>query len=337
MTRLWFFLTGIAVLFIAGCSSPVQYRSGFALGTICTVTLYDNGTPQVYSDVFTRLREIENLMSAFMEGSDVDRINKAAGIEAVRVNQDVFHVIERSVYYAELSVGAFDPTVGPLVAIWGIGGENPRVPAREEIDDVLPLINWRDIELDRKNKTVFLKKPGMALDLGAIAKGYAAEEAAVIIKKAGIPQAMINIGGHILTVGEKKDGSLWRIGVQNPLNVRGSYIGTVQTTEKTLSTSGVYERFFIDNGVHYHHLLSPSLGYPADNGLLSVSIITDASMDADALSTAVFVMGYEKGRAFVESLEGVDALFVFDDRSIYSTGGVDFIIVDENYHIRNPM
>jgi len=329
--RFFFFFADIAILLFAGCSKPVEHQSEFVLATICTITLYDNGTPGVYQDVFARIREIESRMSVFIEGSDVYRINKAAGIEAVEVHSDVFGVIERAVHYAELSGGAFDPTVEPLAALWGIGGENPRVPAREEIESVLPLINWRDIELNRENKTVFLKRPGMALDLGAIAKGYAADEAAVIIKKAGIPRAMINIGGNILTVGEKKDGSLWRIGIQNPLDTRGAYIGMSRIMEKALVTSGVYERFFVAGGRHYHHIFSPSLGYPADNGLLSVSIITDISMDADALSTAVFVLGYEKGRAFVESLEGVEAIFVFDDRSICLTGGVDFILVDESY------
>ena len=333
MKKLLFFLTGIAVFFQTGCTTPVQHQSEFVLGTICTITLYNDGKLQVYQDIFARLRNIENLMSVFIEGSDVDRINKAAGIEAVRVHPDVFHVIESSVHYAELSDGIFDLTVGPLVALWGIGGENPRVPAREEIDRALPLINWRDVELDRENKTIFLKTTGMAIDLGAVAKGYAADEAAVIIKKAGIPRAMINIGGNILTVGEKKDGSFWMIGVQNPLDTRGAYIGIVRTTEKSLVTSGVYERFFEADGIRYHHLFSPSLGYPADNGLLSVSIIADISLDADALSTAVFVMGYEKGKTFVESLKGVEAVFVFYDKSIQLTDGVDFTLTDENYHI----
>jgi len=330
-----YFFTGIAVIFflLAGCSKPVQSRTEFVLATICTVTLYDDGTSQIYNDIFARLNEIESRMSVFIEGSDVYRINKAAGIEAVEVHPDTFKVIESAAYFAELSSGAFDPTVEPLVALWDIGGKSPRVPAQEEIDRALSLINWRDIELDRKNKTVFLKKPGMALDLGAIAKGYAADEAAAIIKKAGIAQAMINIGGNILTVGEKKDGSLWRTGIQNPLDTRGAYIGISRTREKSLATSGVYERFFEADGKRYHHLFSPSIGYPVDNGLLSVSIITDISMDADALSTAVFVLGYEKGRALVESLEGVDAVFVFEDRSIYLTGDVDFTLSDENYRV----
>jgi thiamine biosynthesis lipoprotein len=337
MGKLRFFTAGIMVFLLAGCSRPqmanMPSRTDFVLATLCTITLYDYGKPEIYQEIFDRLREIENRMSAYLEGTDVDRINKAAGITAVQVSPDVFDVIERAVHFAELSGGAFDPTVEPLVKLWDIGGNSPRVPAQEEIDRVLPLINWRDIELNHENKTVFLKRPGMALDLGAIAKGYAADEAAAIIKQHRIPQAMINLGGNVLTVGMKSDGTLWRIGIQDPLDSRGAYIGVVQTTGKTVVTSGVYERYFTANGVHYHHLFDPSLGYPARSGLLSATIITDVSMDADALSTVIFVLGYEQGRALLESLEGVEAIFVFSDRSIRLTGGIDFTLTDQNYRL----
>ena len=317
----------------AGCSESIPSQSGFVLGTLCTITLYDKGRPQVYRSIFSRLQQIEDLMNTHAEGSDVDRINKSAGIEPVKVHDDVFEVIERALYYAEISGGALDLTVQPLVSLWDIGGEHPRVPAQEEIDNVLPLINWRYVELDKENKTVFLKKPGMALDLGAIAKGYAADEAAAIIRKARIPRAVVDLGGNILTVGEKEDKSLWRIGIQNPRDSRGAYIGVVQVKEKTVVTSGVYERYFVQDGVRYHHIFSPQEGFPVRNGLLSVSIIGDSSMDADALSTAAFVLGYEKGRALIESLEGVEAIFLFEDQTIRMSTGVDFVLRDDNFRI----
>ena len=327
-----------------GCLRPkapqtVPVRAEFVLATVCVIMLYDRGEPQVYEEVFARLREIENRMSFFMEGSDINRINRAAGIEPVRVPGDVFYVIERAVYIAELSGGAFDPTVGPLVALWDIGGATPpRIPPQEEIKKLLPLVNWQNVELDRENQSVFLKKPGMALDLGAIAKGYAADEAAEIIRNAGIPQAIIDLGGNNLLVGEKADGTLWRIGIQDPLDERGAYIGVLETRETSVVTSGVYERYFVYEGVHYHHLLSPSLGHPAQSGLLSATIITGVSMDADALSTAIFVMGHEKGRALVESLDGVEAIFILEDRSVLLSGGltagVDFFLTNEDYRLK---
>ena len=319
------------IIVLAGCIKPEQSQSEFVLATVCNITLFDKGKPQVYRDIFRRLREIESLMSAHLEGSDVDRINKSAGLEAVEVHRDVFFVIEQALHYAELSDGAFDPTVGPLVSLWNISGEDPKVPSQEEIERVLPLVNWRDLELDRDTCSVFLKRPGMALDLGGIAKGYAADEAAAIIKKAGIPRAIIDLGGNILLVGEKKDKGPWRVGIQDPFERPGNYIGIVQTGENSVVTSGVYERYFEADGVKYHHILSPRDGYPVRNELLSATIITGISIAADAMSTATFVLGYEKGSSLVESLEGLDAIFVFTDKSTRAGSGANFTPSDIPY------
>ena len=308
-------------------------RAEFVIGTVCAVTLYHYANEQVYRDVFARLREIENLMSVNISDSYVARINQAAGLEPVEVPDDVFTVIQRALYFAELSGGAFDPTIGPLVSLWDIGGDNQRVPSPQEIAAVLPLINWRDVELDAGQQTVFLRRQGMALDLGAIAKGFAADEAAVIIREAQINQAIVDLGGNILTIGVKQDGTPWRVGLQNPLENRGAYFGIVTDWENTVVTSGVYERNFIFDGTVYHHLFSPTVGYPVRNGLLAVAIVAANSMDSDALSTAVFVMGYERGMALIESLDGVEAIFVFEDMSIRKTGGIDFTLTDEEYRL----
>jgi thiamine biosynthesis lipoprotein len=320
-------------LLLAACSRPgPAARSEFVLGTVCTVTLYGRGD-KVYRDIFGRLREIENRMSVNLPGSDVSRVNAAAGLEPVRVHEDVFAVIGRSLHYAALTSGAFDPSVGPLVSLWGIGGETPRVPSPEEIDAARALVNWRDVSLDREQSTVFLKRPGMALDLGAIAKGYAADEAAAIIGRAGIKRAIIDLGGNILVYGQKKDKSPWKIGIQDPSGARGSYTGVARTRDKTVVTSGVYERYFESGGRRYHHILSPDTGYPARNGLLSVSIIAGKSVDADALSTAVFALGYEKGKALLESLEGTGGIFIFEDLGIRLCGETDFTLTSDSYRI----
>ena len=326
------FLFVVIIFSLGGCYESEPSRSEFVLNTVCTITLYDGGKPAVYREIFARLREIEDRMSVYSIGGDVNEINKSAGIKAVKVNGDVFEVIKTALRYAKLSDGAFDPTVEPLVSLWGIAGENPRVPAGEEIEEALALVNWRDIELNEENGTVFLKRSGMALDLGAIAKGYAADEAARIIRKAGVKRAIIDLGGNILTVGEKKDRSPWKIGIQDPLDSRGVYIGIVEVGEKTVVTSGVYERFFVADGIQYHHIFSPKDGCPVRNGLLSVSIIADASIDGDALSTSAFVLGYDRGRVLVESL-GAEAIFVFEDQSIRLTRGVDFALDGNSYRI----
>jgi thiamine biosynthesis lipoprotein len=318
---------------LTGCRKGPPSQAEFVLGTVCTVSLYDQGKSGVYEEIFGRLREIESRMSVTLPGTELDRINANAGIEPVAVHPDVFEVIEEAVRYAELSGGAFDPSIGPLVSLWNIGGDEPHLPSQEEIDALLPLVNWRDIALDREGLTVFLKRPGMALDLGAIAKGYAADEAERILRKTRVKRAIIDLGGNILVYGEKQDRSPWRVGIQNPLDNRGAYIGIVEIRERTVVTSGIYERFFEADGVRYHHILSSADGYPVRNGLLSVTIVTRRSIDADALSTSVFALGYEEGKALVESLEGVGAVFVFEDKSIRLCGGAGFILTDESYRI----
>ena len=170
------------------------------------------------------------------------------------------------------------------------------------------------------------------MDLGGIAKGYAGDEAIKIYKKYGIKSAYINLGGNVVVLGTKPDGKPWRIGVQNPRAENGFYIGIVEVADKAVVTSGDYERFFEENGKRYHHILDPKTGRPADSGLISSTIVTDVSMDADALSTAAFVLGLEKGRALVESLEGVEAIFVTKDKEVYVTDGLrnSFTFSDES-------
>ena len=310
-------------------------RIEFALGTFCSIDFYEKGHDRVYNEVFTRLREIDILMSRFIASSDISRINASAGIEPVHVHEDVFYLIEKAVYFARISSGAFDPTVGPLVSLWGITGNDPRVPSQEEIDVILPLINWQYIELDAVDFSVFLPHHGMEIDLGAIAKGYAADEALKIIMNYGVKRAKIDFGGNIIMYGERADRNPWRVGIQNPIEMRGTVLGIVDVKNESVVTSGVYERFFIEEDVRYHHIFFPFDGYPVNNGLLSVTIISENSLEADALSTAVFVMGFEKGRELIESLPGVEAVFVFDDFSVRKTSGANFTLTDRSFRLLN--
>ena len=327
-------LPALLLIFISCAPLSSPSRSEYALGTVCSVTLFDQSKDSVYHDIFTRVREIDNLMSVNVPSSDVSRINAAAGISPVNVHKDTFKVIERAIFFAEISNGAFDPSVGPLVSLWGIGGDNARVPSQEEIDNTLPLINWRYVELDETAHNVFLKRKGMALDLGAIAKGYAADEAAAIIKNAGVKRAIIDFGGNIVTLGEKKDKSPWKVGIQNPVKRRGIYFGVLRLDtagKQTVVTSGAYERFFETDGERYHHILSTVTGYPVKNGLLSVTVIASDSTDADALSTSLFALGYEKGIKLLDSFHETEAVFVFEDNSVRVTPGANFRVTDETF------
>lgn len=326
-------IIGVLVSLVS-CAKSMPAQTEYVLGTLCTINLFEKGKPELYRTLFARLREIEDHMSVNKDGTELDRVNAAAGKEPVAVDADVIEVLSAALHYAELSDGVFDPTVGPLVKLWGIGTDNARVPEAAEIKAVLPLINYKDVVLDSQAKTIYLKRPGMALDLGAIAKGYAADEMARILKSQRIERAIIDLGGNVLAYGEKQGGKNWRIGVQDPTGERGAYIGILEITNKTMVTSGVYERFLIQDGIRYHHILSTTNGYPVQNGLLSVTIITDRSIDADGLSTTVFALGYEKGLNLLEQLGNVEGIFIFDDGTVRATGGVrsSFNLTSERYH-----
>jgi thiamine biosynthesis lipoprotein len=318
------------------------------LGTVCRIKLYGEGNQALYRRLFDRLRELDGLLSAHAADSELSRINGAAGNAPVSVSRELMAVLERALYFAEASGGAFDPTVGPLVKLWdrGPGGseafspepeEGQSIPSPEEIAAALALVDWRELFLDRGGGTAFLSRPGMSLDLGAIAKGYAADELVRILEETGTAAAIIDLGGNIYAHGENPAGrpeapggrKLWRIGIQNPLDKRGAYAGVAELKDLSAVTSGVYERFFIYRGKRYHHILDTSTGYPVENGLLSVTIFHRSSMDADALSTAVFALGYEGGKALAEK-EGAVPLFIFEDKTV-SGGGTAFKLTDDSF------
>jgi len=248
-------------------------------------------------------------------------------------------VLETALRYAELTGGAFDPTIGPLVKLWGIGSETQRVPDKAEIAVALELVNYRDLIIDRNSGTAFLRRRGMEIDLGGIAKGYAADEAARIAREGRVKRGIIDLGGNIYALGWRNErGSVpWRIGVQNPFSNRGESLGMLKVHDTSVVTSGVYERFFVNesDGTRYHHIFSTADGYPADNGLLSVTIVCGRSIDADALSTAVFAMGYERGKVLINSLPNAEAVFVFSDRTVKITEGLSgiFSLIDKGFRL----
>ena len=278
----------------ASCERTAEPRTEALMGTVCTVNAYDDGTKSLYDELFARLHEIDETFSVTIDSSEISAINKAAGERSVSVSSDTAYVVKASLSFAELTGGAFDPTVGPLVKIWGINTDHARVPEKSEIDAVLPLINWRDVSVTDDN-TVMLKRRGMALDLGGIVKGYAADELTKILKARKVRRAIVDLGGNIFVYGKKKDGSPWRVGIKNPNDPEGVPSIVLNVANSTIVTSGVYERFFTENGVRYHHILDAKTGYPAASGLLSSTVICESSMAADALSTSVFVLGKKSG------------------------------------------
>ena len=284
------------------CERTADPRTEALMGTVCTVNAYDDGTKSLYDELFARLHEIDETFSVTIDSSEISAINKAAGERSVSVSSDTAYVVRSALAFAELTGGAFDPTVGPLVKIWGINTDHARVPAQSEIDAVLPLINWRDVSVADDN-TVMLKRRGMALDLGGIVKGYAADELTKILKARKVRRAIVDLGGNIFVYGKKKDGSPWRVGIKDPNDPEGVPAIVLNVANSTIVTSGVYERFFTENGVRYHHILDVKTGYPADSGLLSSTIVCESSMAADALSTSVFVLGKESGMELLRRMQ----------------------------------
>jgi thiamine biosynthesis lipoprotein len=243
--------------------------------------------------------------------------------------------VRKALQYAKISGGAFDPSIGPIVKLWNIGMEGERVPENWEITAALPLVDWTAVRTDEKASTVYLERPGMRLDLGAIAKGYAADEISRILVERNVRAAIVDLGGNILAYGKKKDGSPWRIGVQNPFSERGEYLGIVTIPGGTVVTSGIYERFFIQDGKRYHHILDTTTGRPVESDLVSVSVLAPSSIDADGLSTTLFALGREKGFALLKTLPGVEAIFVDAGKRLYFSPGASkiFTLSDESFTI----
>ena len=287
----------------------------------------------MFESAFERVEEIESRMSTSLETSEIAEINRLSGEKGVAVSADTFFVISKGLEYALLSSGAFDISVGPLVDIWGIGTERAAVPERDVLQTALGLVDFNDVQLDPENKSVFLKKEGMKLDLGGIAKGYAADEAARILTEAGVKSAIIDFGGNILTLGRKQNKEPWRIGIQAPRDTRGDYIGILSSTAAAVVTSGTYERYFEKDGKRYHHILDTKNGFPVDNGLVSVTIRSADAITADALSTAVFSLGAERGIALIEKLPETEAIIVNNIAEVILSSGIgeDFELTESSF------
>lgn len=327
----------LIVLLIFSCTPRAVSRSIQSLGTVITITIYDRPRNRYFQESFDIVREIHDLMSLEVDGSDLVRVNRSAGREAVTVHPHTFEVLKNAVEIAEHSSGAFTALIEPLVSLWDIAGD-PRIPDDSEIAAALLLMNPDDLVLlpptdSQDPPKVFLKKEGMGLDLGAIAKGYAADLAADYLREQGVGQAILDFGGNIVTIGRKNEERSWLIGIQRPDNPRGTYLGTLPSADTSIVTSGVYERYFIRDGRRYHHLLDQETGFPAVNNLQGVAIVSDRSIIADAYSTAVFVLGLEAGRSLVEATEEIDAIFITTDNRIHLSSGLPdaFTLLDEEY------
>jgi len=297
--------------------------------------VYEREHKQALDTAFDRVGKIEKKMSVNLESSEVSEINRNAGERPVQVSADTFFVIEEALKTAEMSSGSLDITVGPLVEAWGIGTENAQVPSEAEIRRLLSLTDYRLVALDHENRSVFLEEKGMRIDLGAVAKGYAADEAVKVLNREGVSRGIIDFGGNIRVFGSKPGEEPWRVGIQKPDSGRGTYFGIVSGRGMSVVSSGTYERYFESRGVRYHHILDPETGYPVRNGLTGTTVLSPEGLQADALSTAVFALGLKEGFRFLDSLDGAEGIFVTRDKEVVLTTNLRdrFVLTDNSYSV----
>lgn len=321
----------VMLLVCAGCGrAPMVQKSEIVMDTVAQLTAEGTEAEAAVQESFVRLQELEGILSNYEEGSDAARLRDSAGSGAwVKVSPEMYHLLEISQRYSQLTDGAWDITAAPLVKLWGIGTDKARVPEPSKIEQARGKVDWHKLELDGRDSARLLV-PGMELDMGGIAKGYALDEVRKIYAKHGIEKGLINLGtSSIYGLGLNKEGKPWRIGLRHPRRADPKdYLQVEELSDEALSTSGDYERYFEEDGVRYHHIIDPRTGYPAwcgrevPAGERPVSIVViidgrdeDCGVKSDLLTTALFVLGKEKGAELLESLqaEGVRGEIVTEE------------------------
>lgn len=307
----------------AGSQEPVS-ATAIKLNTAVTVTIYDSQDRELLTECMNLCDKYEKIFSRTASDSELYQLNHreltpVAGTEdTFQISDPLAELIRKGLYYSELSEGAFDIAIEPLTSLWDFTAEDPQVPEDRLIQKALTKCDYHNVSVSDNNE-VILKTEDTAIELGAIAKGYIADRLKDYLISQGVKSAIINLGGNVLCIGGKPNDSSFKIGIQKPFADRNETIAVMDIKDKSVVSSGVYERCFEQDGTLYHHLLNPRTGYPYDNGLIAVTIISDESVDGDALSTTCFALGLEDGMKLAESLDNVQAFFVTSDYEIHYT------------------
>ncbi|MCD5401924.1 FAD:protein FMN transferase [candidate division NPL-UPA2 bacterium] len=286
----------------------------FLLGTTVEITIKGEEEARARQAIHHAFREIEkihNLMNPFCEDSELSRLNREGAEGPVELGPDTFRVIQKSLRLSELSQGAFDITIAPLLRLWDAARKRGQLPGREELQKTLALVNYQNILFDEEKRTVKFREKGMSLNLGGIAKGYAVDKAVEKLRYWGIERAIVNAGGDIYLLGRPWERDFWVIGLKHPRR-RGAILGTIKARDEAMVTSGDYEDYFILDGQRFSHLLDPRKGRPVE-GVLSVTVLAENTLKADGLSTAIFVLGPKKGLELANRLAGVETIIVSED------------------------
>lgn len=329
-------ITALAVFIIithtaCGGEAPVS-KTDFCLDTSCTITIYDDmkkaDAEQIIEDSFSLMRDYERMLSKTISTSDVAKMNSSEG-QWTEVSDETIEVIRMANMIAYESGGAFDITIGKVTDLWDFKGESPEVPAGEDISDALRHVDYKRITTG--GGRVLVSDPEAEIDLGGVAKGYIADKTAAFLEEKGIMSAVVNLGGNVVVIGEKGEDTPWTVGIERPFTDRKELIGTVEVTDATVVTSGIYERNFEADGKIYHHILDPETGYPAETDLEAVTIIAKKGNSGfcDAVSTACLILGKEKAMEFIRQLQtnypdrGIEAAFIDNNGDLVQTDGMD--------------
>ena len=295
----------------------------FGMGTLMAHQLRGASAQDCLAAARAELARLEELLSRFISSSDVSRINRSAGVGSEQVSADTLVVLQRVCQIAARCGGCFDLTIGPLVDLWNIRGEDFAAPDEMNIQAALALVDFRDLSVDAGEGTAGLRRVGQSLDLGGIGKGYAGDVLMALYGEYGVDSALSNLGGNVIAWGSKPDGSPWQVGIRHPRR-DGALVGALAVMDRAVVTSGDDQRYRVDSrGNRYHHILDPRTGWPARSGLLSVTVAAESALDADAYATALFVAGLERGLELLHGQPGIEAVFVDEDLRVFVTAGLE--------------
>lgn len=304
------------LLVCTGCGQQWEYETVFfAMDTYMTIRAYGKQAKDAAIEAEQSVFTLENLISRTRENTDIARLN-AAGGEVIEVSPEAFEILRQA---QELSIpGVFDPTIAAVSNLWGINTDAAHVPMQSEIDEALATVSMDNLVLLENNRVQLLN--GAQIDLGGIGKGIAADRCAELLRGNGVTNALIVLGGNVYALGKKPNGDIWTIAIADP-DDSASQIARLQVTDTSVVTTGDYERYFMQDGVRYHHVFDPATGAPARSGLRSVTVVNESSALADACSTTLFVLGLEKGLQYCVEND-LQAVFITEDREIYVTEGL---------------
>ena len=323
------FVFCVLIFFSCAEKNKMYKKSRVLMDTFCTITVVSPSKEDARDAIeagFAEIKKLETLLNYFSDDSEITAVNRAAGNKPVTVSRETMDMMKKTIYISKLTNGVFDPTIAPVVSLWNFSKDmsDPSIPSGSKINDAVDLVDYKKIKMDYDKFEIFLEEKEMEIDLGGIAKGYAADKAVEAIKSKGIKAALVAVAGDIRGFGLNASGNSWRVGIQNPRPEAESdkpwedIFASLYLGNMAISTSGDYQRFFIKDGRRFHHILDPETGFPAESDLISVSVIAPEGYVADGLSTAVFVLGLEKGLSLLESA-GLDGVLVNADKKVFLT------------------